>query len=90
MSLRNVLARGGLFFVFGSVGLIGQPAKQPDGFPMPYNSGTEKNSSPPKSAAQVAATIKDIPVQVAQQRPVVDEPASSRSWRPRTSTNFRS
>ena len=58
MSPRNVLALGGLFFVFGSVGLIGQPAKQPDGFPMPYNSGTEKNSSPPKSAAQVAATIK--------------------------------
>jgi putative membrane-bound dehydrogenase-like protein len=34
------------------------PKAKPGEFPAPYNSGTEKFSSPPKSAAEVAATIK--------------------------------
>src|SRR5579862_1147710 len=58
MSPRIILALVAVFFMFGSVGLVQQPTKEPDGFPKPYNSGTEKNSSPPKSAAEVAATIQ--------------------------------
>jgi len=34
------------------------PKASPDQFPDPYNSGTEKNLSPPKSAAEVVATMK--------------------------------
>jgi putative membrane-bound dehydrogenase-like protein len=34
------------------------PKAKPGTFPTPYNSGSEKNSSPPKSAAEVAAAIK--------------------------------
>src|SRR5580765_3764301 len=58
MSRHYALALTAAFLTWSSVGFVQQPAKEPDGFPKPYNSGSEKNSSPPKSAAQVAASIK--------------------------------
>ena len=60
MSRCHVLVLASMLFASTSAGLVQQPPikKGPDGFPIPYNSGTEKNLSPPKSAAEVAATIK--------------------------------